>query len=126
MSIGTPGGGAFGFYSDSQILDPGIIVHLSAFTDYALLQSSDTWVEAGVSAFPFSDASRRACLIAGYITVDKPLFWNGLLTIANDSMLYLKVRGNLAPMIQLFEHRITPTFSRHMKDILNGFPRSTR
>jgi len=118
--ISSPGGGGFGFYSDFLILDPGVLINVSGFTDATYLQATCTWCEIGIAAAPFSNATRHTCLIAAYITNESPLHWDGFYPIPDNSLLYLKVRGNLNPIINIFEHRLTPTFARRLKGLYHA------
>ena len=117
MPLYYPGGAGVGAAIITDNLDPGIIVHISAFTSYIYLQSTLCWIEIGISDTPFSLASRHYSLITDYITVARPLHWDGHIPIQASSILYLSIRGDLIPDIHVHDIRITPTLAKKYKAI---------
>lgn len=108
MAVSTPGGTGFNTQGEFlTVVSPGILVSLSLFTPADLEQSFQTYAEIGVKSTDKRLQSRRVQLATGYLREEQGLTWTGFYPLHTGDFIYMFLRGNLDPVFELIDRRLT-------------------
>lgn len=108
MAVSTPGGsGSATFGEFLTVVSPGILVSLSLFTPNDLAKNFRTYAAIGVKSTDALLQSRRVQLAAGYIREEQGLSWTGFYPLHSGDFIYMFLRGDLDPVFELIERRLT-------------------
>lgn len=101
------GGSVFSFAEVTFPTNPGILVGLGIFTDGNSWTNFETWITAGIKTTDLDGRSRYNQIVAGYITQENGLSWQGTYKIEAGEFFYMKIRGNTTYEYQLQDRRLT-------------------
>jgi hypothetical protein len=109
MSTGTTGGGGTATFGEfTQPASPGILLALSCFCNPPHEHNFQTFVSIGVKVSDARLDGRNVELASGYIREEQGITWTGLYPLKSGDLIYMFLRGNLNPIFQLVDKRLTP------------------
>jgi hypothetical protein len=103
----TGGGGASGQAEFTQPTAPGILVSLACFALEPHPLAFQTYAQIGIKTDIGALDGRRIQLASGYIREEEGITWTGFYPIHDGDLIYMFLRGNLDPLIQLVERKLT-------------------
>jgi len=103
----TGGGGGSGQAEFSQPTAPGILVSLACFALEPQPTAFQTYAEIGIKTNIKALDGRRIQLATGYIREEQGITWTGFYPIHDGDLIYMFLRGNLNPVIQLIDRKLT-------------------
>lgn len=109
MSGSSTGGGSTSSFTEITIpTSSGILVGLGIFTDGDAFNSFETFITAGIKSTDNNNSSRYNQIVAGYVSQENGLSWQGTYKIEPGEFFYMKIRGNLSFQYHLQDRRLTP------------------
>lgn len=94
--------------SQTETIGPGILTHLSVFTETPGVDPTDTWVVLSINRGGTAISNRTYLLTQGFITQQLPLTWDGLLEILSSDILYITRVGDQTTALRIVTQILNP------------------
>ncbi len=125
MASQSPGGEGLGTTNLTQIIEPGIIVAASVYTDDDNEQEYQTWANIHICRGGTKRSNRIHQLDAGYVSEQNPLTWHGLFLLHPDDAIRVVLRGNLDPVFRVQFARLTPATAELARGVIDAITSTT-
>lgn len=106
MSLVSASSGSTNAAFTVALLSPGVLNHLSVYTDDPQKANFLTSIDVGLATTPFTLGTRFHSIVSGYLYWFDPLRWSGLIDIQDSTFLYLMVAGDRNNIVRVESHRL--------------------